>query len=184
MPYSKSETTWQKFKDATKQFNQEKNKFYKQEKKSQQQNLQEKLDLIKLAESLKDSEEWETTTNTFKKIQSDWKKVGHVPRKFSDDLWKKFKAACNHYFDRYHKQKNTLSDEDKKILDKKEAFLQSLKPEDYSTNGTITKLINDWNQFGCTSRNSKSVDVKFNKFVDLILSKLSLIHISEPTRPY
>jgi hypothetical protein len=174
LPYSKSETIWQKFKDATKQFNQEKNKFYKQEKKSQQQNLQEKLDLIKLAESLKDSEEWETTTNTFKKIQSDWKKVGHVPRKFSDDLWEKFKAACNHYFDRYHKQKNTLSDEDKKILDKKEAFLQSLKPEDYSTKGAITKLMNDWNQFGGTSRNSRSLDVKFNKFVDLILSKLSI----------
>jgi hypothetical protein len=174
LPYSKSETIWQKFKDATKQFNQEKNKFYKQEKKSQQQNLQEKLDLIKLAESLKDSEEWETTTNTFKKIQSDWKKVGHVPRKFSDELWKKFKAACNHYFDRYHKQKNTLSDEDKKILDKKEVFLESLKPEDYSSKGTITKLMNDWNQFGGTSRNSKSVDVKFNMFVDLILSKLSI----------
>ena len=174
LPYSKSETIWLKFKDATKQFNQEKNKFYKQEKKSQQHNLQEKLDLIKLAESLKDSEEWETTTNTFKKIQSDWKKVGHVPRKFSDDLWKKFKAACNHYFDRYHKQKNTLSDEDKEILDKKEAFFQSLKPEDYSTKATVTKLMKDWNQFGSSSRNSRSVDVKFNKFIDLILSKLSI----------
>jgi hypothetical protein len=43
LPYSKSETIWLKFKDATKQFNQEKNKFYKQEKKSQQHNLQENL---------------------------------------------------------------------------------------------------------------------------------------------
>ena len=40
--------------------------------------------------------------NAMKKVQSDWKKIGHVPRKFSDDIWKRFKAACNHYFDRYH----------------------------------------------------------------------------------
>jgi hypothetical protein len=113
LPYSKSESIWKKFKDATKQFNQEKNKFYKQEKNSQQDNLQAKLDLIKLADSIKDSEDWETATNTFKKIQSDWKKIGHVPRKFSDDIWNKFKAACNHFFDRYHNQKNTLSSEQK-----------------------------------------------------------------------
>ena len=105
LPYSKSEAIWKKFKDATKQFNQQKNKFYKQEKSSQQKNLQAKLDLIKIAESIKDSEDWETSTNTFKKIQSDWKKIGHVPRKFSDDIWNKFKTACNHYFDRYHNQK-------------------------------------------------------------------------------
>ena len=174
MPYSKSETIWLKFKDATKQFNQEKNKFYKQEKKSQQHNLQEKLDLIKLAESLKDSEEWETTTNTFKKIQSDWKKIGHVPRKFSDDIWNKFKTSCNHYFDRYHNQKNALSNDQKEVIVKKTAFLENLKVNDYTTKDTVTDLMNSWSQFGATPRGSKAVDVKFNKIVDSILSKLSL----------
>ncbi len=174
LPYSKSESIWKKFKDATKQFNQEKNKFYKQEKKSQQQNLQEKLDLIKLAESLKDSEEWETTTNTFKKIQSDWKKIGHVPRKFSDDIWNKFKTSCNHYFDRYHNQKNALSNDQKEVIVKKTAFLENLKVNDYTTKDTVTDLMNSWSQFGATPRGSKAVDVKFNKIVDSILSKLSL----------
>jgi len=174
LPYSKSESIWKKFKDATKQFNQEKNNFYKQEKKSQQQNLQEKLDLIKLAESLKDSEEWETTTNTFKKIQSDWKKIGHVPRKFSDDIWNKFKTSCNHYFDRYHNQKNALSNDQKEVIVKKTAFLENLKVNDYTTKDTVTDLMNSWSQFGATPRGSKAVDVKFNKIVDSILSKLSL----------
>jgi len=174
LPYSKSESIWKKFKDATKQFNQEKNNFYKQEKKSQQQNLQEKLDLIKLAESLKDSEEWETTTNTFKKIQSDWKKIGHVPRKFSDDIWNKFKTSCNHYFDRYHNQKNALSNDQKEVIAKKTAFLENLKVNDYTTKDTVTDLMNSWSQFGATPRGSKAVDVKFNKIVDSILSKLSL----------
>ena len=174
LPYSKSESIWKKFKDATKQFNQQKNKFYKQEKSSQQKNLQAKLDLIKIAESIKDSEDWETSTNTFKKIQSDWKKIGHVPRKFSDDIWNKFKTACNHYFDRYHNQKNALSDEQKEIVAKKNEFVESLKVDDYSTKDAVTDLMNAWNELGNTPKGSRAVDIKFNKFVDHLLSKLSL----------
>ncbi len=174
LPYSKSEAVWQKFKDATKKFNQEKNKFYKQEKNSQQDNLQAKLDLIKLADSIKDSEDWESATNTFKKIQSDWKTIGHVPRKFSDDIWKKFKAACNHYFDRYHNQKNALSSEQQEVIDKKVEFLATLKAEDYNTKETIGDLMSTWNKFGVTARSSKSIDSDFNKFIDNVLSNLSI----------
>ena len=174
LPYSKSESIWKKFKEATKQFNREKNKFYKQEKNSQQENLQAKLDLIKLAESIKDSEDWETTTNTFKKIQSDWKKIGHVPRKFSDDIWNKFKTSCNYYFDRYHNQKNALSDEQKEIIAQKIAFVEALKVEDYTTKDSLTILMDSWNQFGSTPRESKAVDLQFNRFIDSLLSKLSL----------
>lgn len=174
LPYSKSEAIWKKFKDATKQFNQQKNKFYKQEKSSQQKNLQAKLDLIKIAESIKDSEDWETSTNTFKKIQSDWKKIGHVPRKFSDDIWNKFKTACNHYFDRYHNQKNALSDEQKEIVAKKNKFVESLKVDDYSTKDAVTNLMSAWNELGNTPKGSRAVDIKFNKFVDHLLSKFSL----------
>ncbi|MDG1980539.1 MAG: DUF349 domain-containing protein [Flavobacteriaceae bacterium] len=174
LPYSKSESIWKKFKEATKQFNREKNKFYKQEKNAQQNNLQAKLDLIKLAESIKDSEDWETTTNTFKKIQSDWKKIGHVPRKFSDDIWNKFKSSCNYYFDRFHNQKNALSDEQKEIIGHKIAFVEALKVDDYTTKDTITNLMESWSQLGSTPRGSKAVDLQFNKFVDGLLSKLSL----------
>lgn len=174
LPYSKSESIWKKFKEATKQFNQEKNKFYKQQKNTQQKNLQAKLELIKIAESIKDSEDWEATTNTFKKIQSEWKIIGHVPRKFSDDIWNKFKTSCNHYFDRYHNQKNALSDEQKEIINKKNTFMESLKAEDYTTKDTLTNLMNSWSQLGNTPKGSKAVDVKFNKFIDNVLSKLSL----------
>jgi len=174
LPYSKSEVVWQKFKDATKQFNQNKNTFYKQEKNSQQDNLKEKIALIELAESLKDSEDWETTTETFKKIQSDWKKIGHVPRKFSDDIWKKFKVACNHYFDRYHNQKNALSVEQKEIVDTKTAFFEALKEKDYKTKETISELMNEWSELGRLPRSARDIDSKFNKFIDKVLGGLSI----------
>ena len=174
LPYSKSEAVWQKFKAATKKFNQAKNEFYKKEKGSQQENLKKKMELIALAESLKDSEDWDVATNTFKKIQADWKKIGHVPRKFSDDIWKKFKAACNHYFDRYHSQKNALSKEQKEVVDKKNEFLETLKAEDYSTQESIHDLMNVWNSLGKSPRSARNVDAKFNKFIDKALGSLSI----------
>ena len=127
LPYAKSEDVWQKFKAATKKFNSAKNVFYKHEKNDQQENLKKKIELIELAESLKESDDWENATNTLKKIQSDWKKIGHVPRKFSDDIWKRFKAACNHYFDRYHDKKNSLNKEEQGVVDAKKAFLETVK---------------------------------------------------------
>lgn len=174
LPYSKSEAVWQKFKEATKKFNQAKNAFYKQEKNSQQDNLKKKLELIELAESLKDSEDWDTATNTFKKIQSDWKKIGHVPRKFSDDIWKKFKSACNHYFDRYHNQKNALSTEQQEAVDKKTEFLDGLKVKDYTSKESIGELMNQWSSLGRLPRSARNIDTKFNKFIDGVLGGLSI----------
>jgi hypothetical protein len=123
---------------------------------------------------MKDSEDWENATNTFKKIQSDWKKIGHVPRKFSDDIWKKFKAACNHYFDRYHNQKNALSLEDKAVVEKKTEFLETLNEGDYNTKEAIGDLMNTWNSLGRLPRSARNVDGKFNKFIDKALGGLSI----------
>jgi hypothetical protein len=52
------------------------------------------------------------TTPLMKKIQNDWKSIGHVPRKDSDKIWKQFKAACNAYFDKFHTHKNEENNEE------------------------------------------------------------------------
>ena len=174
LPYSKSENIWQKFKTATKKFNSAKNSFYKNEKSGQQENLKKKIALIELAESLKDSEDWESATKTLKKIQSDWKTIGHVPRKFSDDIWKRFKAACNYYFDRYHQQKNSFNIEQQAIVDAKKAFLETIKELKVPTKESILELIKNWRSLGKLPRNARHIDGKFNKLIDRALGKLSL----------
>ena len=102
VPIKVNEATWAKFKESVRLFNRKKNVFYKDLKKDQYKNLQLKLDLIKIAEDNKESDDFESVTPLMKKIQGDWKKIGHVPRKDSDKIWKRFKAACNQYFDRIH----------------------------------------------------------------------------------
>ncbi|WP_439130495.1 DUF349 domain-containing protein [Polaribacter sp.] len=174
LPYAKSEEVWQKFKAATKKFNSAKNTFYKKEKNEQQENLNKKLALIELAESLKDSEDWEMATNAMKKVQSDWKKIGHVPRKFSDEVWKRFKAACNHYFDRYHQQKNAISKEELVTVAAKKQFLEDLKETKNATKDAVLKAIKDWRALGRLPRNARHLDGKFNKQIDKMLANLSL----------
>ncbi|PQJ82421.1 DUF349 domain-containing protein [Polaribacter glomeratus] len=174
LPYSKSEEVWQKFKNATKKFNAAKNVFYKQEKNGQQENLEQKIALIEYAESMKDTEDWETATNAMKKVQSDWKKIGHVPRKFSDDIWKRFKAACNHYFDRFHEQKNAVSKEEQLVVDAKKGFLDNLKVTEDATKESVLEAISSWKDLGRLPREVRHLEGKFNKQIDRMLESLSL----------
>ena len=60
---------------------------------------EEKRELLETAEALKDSIDWTETTNKLIELQQEWKKVGPVARKYSDDLWKKFTAACDAFFE-------------------------------------------------------------------------------------
>ena len=174
LPYAKSEEVWQKFKTATKKFNSSKNHFYKDEKSEQQENLKKKIALIEIAESLKESEDWEVATEAMKKIQADWKKIGHVPRKFSDDIWNKFKAACNSYFDRYHDQKNSVSKEQQANVDAKKAFLETLKEEKEHTKESVLDAIKTWQELGKLPRDVRYLEGKFNKQIDRLLEGLSL----------
>tara|TARA_R110002050_G_scaffold129284_5_gene250814 strand:+ start:418 stop:2394 length:1977 start_codon:yes stop_codon:yes gene_type:complete len=174
LPYTKSEEVWQKFKKATKKFNSAKNVFYKEEKNWQQENLKNKIALIEIAESLKESEDWENATNTLKKVQADWKDIGHVPRKFSDDIWKRFKAACNHYFDRLHQKKNNVSKEEQANVTVKKEFLENLKETKLATKEAILSTIKDWRALGALPRNMRHLEGKFNKQIDKMFETLSL----------
>lgn len=174
LPYSKSEAVWQEFKAATKKFNTAKNAFYKNEKSAQNDNLKRKMELVELAESLKDSEDWNETTNTMKRIQSDWKKIGHVPRKFSDDIWKRFKNACNHYFDRLHALKNEQNKEQLATVEAKKDYIEQVKSQDIKTEEDVERVLGEWRDLGALPRNARHLDEKFNKAMDAHLEKLDL----------
>ncbi len=88
VPRSKNNAIWNKFKEVTKEFNKKKNTYYKGIKEEQHENLNRKIKLVEKAESFRESEDWDTVTEVMKKIQAEWKTIGHVPRKHSDKIWK------------------------------------------------------------------------------------------------
>ncbi|WP_297765976.1 DUF349 domain-containing protein [uncultured Muriicola sp.] len=179
VPQKVNEETWSRFKDAVRAFNRKKNVYYKNLKKEQQDNLDKKRELVKLALSLKESEEWDMATPEMKRIQQEWKQIGHVPRKYSDSIWKEFKTACNHYFDRMHAQKNKASGAETENLEKKNACLEKLqafepgkaRDEDIKK---IKSYIDEWKTIGRVPFKKKHINDKFNKVVDAILKKLGV----------
>ena len=180
VPLKVNEATWAKFKDAVRTFNRNKNAFYKNLKKDQYANLQKKLELIQIAEENKDSEDFQVTTPLMKKIQNDWKKIGHVPRKDSDKIWKQFKAACNHYFDRLHALKNEANKEEVEALEKKNEFLEKLKSlelkeKDVKANLEVIKeQIETWKSIGRVPYNKRFIEKKFHKIIDALYNKLNV----------
>lgn len=179
VPSKVNEATWSKFKSAVRSFNRNKNAFYKGLKKDQFDNLQKKLDLIKIAEDNKDSDDFETVTPLMKKIQNDWKKIGHVPRKDSDKIWKQFKAACNHYFDKVHEQHKEENKGLFEAFDKKQKLFDSLKTIELTGKPkkdieAIKAIISEWKTIGNVPYNKHYIEGKFNKALDELFNKLEM----------
>ena len=176
VPQKLNSKTWNSFKGAVRDFNQNKNAFYKNLKKDQQENLDKKRALLELAISLKDSEDWDTTTSEMKRIQSQWKKIGHVPRKYSDKIWKDFKNACNHYFDRLNALKNDAFKEEEENYKKKEACIERLKNFKLSGNKendleSIKEFTEEWKKIGRVPFKRKNINQKFDKIIDTLFHK-------------
>tara|TARA_R110000850_G_scaffold150497_1_gene273217 strand:+ start:125560 stop:127716 length:2157 start_codon:yes stop_codon:yes gene_type:complete len=179
VPIKNNDESWSAFKNAVRTFNRKKNQFYKNQKKEQFANLAKKQELIKIAEENKDSEDFDVVTPLMKKIQNEWKTIGHVPRRDSDKIWKQFKAACNHYFDRLHAERNQASEEEQKALDKKNAMIEELKAFELSGKTkedlkTIKDKIAEWKAIGRVPFNKKNIDSKFNKIIDALFKKLDM----------
>ena len=179
VPIKVNEATWAKFKEAVRTFNRKKNQFYKDLKKEQYVNLEKKQELVKIAEENKDNEDFEVTTPLMKKIQADWKKIGHVPRKDSDKIWKQFKTACNHYFDRIKDQRNAASAEEEQAFKEKEALLAKVKElkltgDQKEDLATIKEQINNWKNIGRVPRNKKHIEGDFNNVLDGLFKNLDL----------
>ena len=89
---------YDRFRAACDKFFARKREYYSQFKDSMNENMEKKLSIIEKVEALKDSKEWKKTTEAIIALQKEWKEIGAVPRKKSEQLWKRFRAACDEFF--------------------------------------------------------------------------------------
>ncbi len=179
VPAEVSETTWAAFKTAVRNFNSFKNSFYKDIKKDQNDNLNKKQALVAKAKELQESTDFANTTPIMKKIQEEWKTIGHVPRKYSDSIWKEFREACNHYFDKLKDHKNEENSEEVAAFENKKAYLETVRAfqltGDHKTDLEGIKLhIQNWKAYGKVPFGRRHIEGKFNKILDALFEKLSL----------
>ena len=101
---------YDRFRAACDKFFEKKRVFYSQYKENMNDNLEKKLAIIEQAEVLKNSTEWKKATDQFINLQKQWKEIGAVPRKKSEQLWKRFRAACDEFFAERDKQAKPEND--------------------------------------------------------------------------
>ena len=179
VPSDVNEETWSAFKTAVRNFNSFKNSFYKDIKKDQNDNLSKKTALVAKAKELQESTDFAATTPIMKQIQEEWKQIGHVPRKYSDKIWKEFKDACNHYFEKLKEQKNEENTEEVAAFDNKKAYLETLREfqlvgEHKADLDAIKLHIETWKNFGKVPFPRRHIEGKFNKILDALFEKLNL----------
>ena len=174
VPNEVKNTIWDEFRAAERGFNALKNDFYKNAKNDQLENLTKKKALIELAEANKDSEDFESTTQLMKRIQSDWKKIGHVPRKDSDKVWKQFKDACNHYFDRLSGLKEEANKLQTEAFEKKTAFIENIKDAVVTDIESIKSKISEWKTLGTVPYNKRKIEEQFSSILDGLFGQLNM----------
>jgi hypothetical protein len=104
VPHRASERVWKRFRTACDRFFSRRQEDLKHRKEEWSANLQSKLALCERAEALAASSEWEAGAAEIKKLQADWKAIGAVKKSRADEVWQRFRKACDAFFERYKRR--------------------------------------------------------------------------------
>ena len=182
-PKKDNNQIYKRFRDACDAFFGRKREFYAENKELQDNNIQLKTDLCIQAEALQDSTEWKKTTEDFIKLQKQWKKIGPVPKKQSDQLWKRFRAACDHFFNakaKFHENIDVVYEEN---LKKKEALIEEINTYkiDNSNIESCFEALNDfqkrWSEIGYVPLKAK--DKIHEKYRNALNNKFDKMDVDE-----
>ena len=144
---------FERFRAACDNFFTRKAEFFKSVRDSLNNNLKLKEELVAQAEALKDSTAWKETTDAIIALQKKWKEIGTVPKKFSDDVWNRFNAACDAFFEAKKAANSSQRSEQNENLQKKQAIIDELAAIDPATEEgdyrpKLRKAQEDWNNIG------------------------------------
>ena len=160
-----------------KQFFHNKNLFFKELDEVRAANQKKAEELIKQAEELQENTNWQATANQLVKLQQEWKKLGPTPEKNRDSLYKRFKEACDRFFEsRRNSTKDSNTEFDSNLTKKLEIIakiLELTKKGEGLDESQLSALVAEFNAIGFVPRkNIKEIQAKFKDAVDAYLEKL------------
>jgi len=176
LPRAKAKDVNKKFWSAFKTFFNNKNTFFKKLDEEREQNLQLKNELVRKANELKESSDWERTSNELKGLQQKWKDIGPVPEKLREKVFKEFKEACDHFFEQRRTQHGKIDNEQQENFKLKEeicAMLEGHVEAKTSTVEILQDLQTKFNEVGFVPRKDiNSIRNRYHeaveKFIDAI----------------
>ena len=163
---------YDRFREACDKFYNSKREYYANFKNVMQDNLKRKEQLCEQAEALINSEDWKKATDQLINLQKLWKEVGPVARKQSDIVWKRFRAACDYFFERKSAHFGKVDEGYGNNLKAKQdliAEIKNYKLSDSKEDNTLAmrEFQNRWNEIGFVPfADKEKVQQEFNAAMD------------------
>lgn len=127
IPQKERNRIYKKFRAACDLFFDRKREFFKKMLEEQEKNLELKVQLCEKVEAIKDSTDWKVTTDKIISYQKEWKKIGPAPKKHSNKVWMRFRAACDTFFNNKSAHFKDIDSEQGQNLEKKKALIEEVK---------------------------------------------------------
>lgn len=153
VPESVSDAIWERFREARRQLVSKRQSLWHELKNNWNVNLERKMKLVEKAEELAASTEWKTTPARFKALQEEWKKIGAVQRDKSDEVWNRFRAAADAFFNAKEEHQKNVPNQELENLEKKKALLEEIKAYAHSEDmqesfRAMEEFRNTWRSIG------------------------------------
>ena len=171
---------WARFKGSMDAFFSNKKEFFSRLKEQQLENYNRKLQLCVEAEALADSKEWKKATDRIKKLQEEWKKIGPVPKRHSDKIWKRFRSACDAFFTSKSEHFSGIKGVEEENLRLKRELLERIKAyeikKERSENMEAIKAFQrEWMAIGYVPMKYKeATQDEYRKSIDALFDKMKL----------
>lgn len=190
VPQKERNRVFKTFRASCDTFFNRKREFYKQMLEEQEKNLELKTKLCEKVEAIKDSTDWKITTDKIISYQKEWKKIGPAPRKYSNKIWFRFRAACDEFFNNKNAHFKSIDSEQEKNLEAKKALIEEVKQfqlvDDNEEN--IKKLKEfqaRWNDIGFVPiKEKEAVQEEFRKIINTYFDKLNLDEFDKNLEKY
>lgn len=179
-PKKHNNKIYERFRSACDKFFDKKREYYTQNKEEEANNYQMKEDLCVQAEGLKDSTDWKKTTEIYIELQKKWKTIGPVARKHSEEIWQRFRAACNYFFEKKQQHFSGVDQEQlhnlelkKQIIDEIENF--KFEESDEKNLAALKELQKRWSAVGFVPfKQKEELQERYRKAIDKQFAKLNI----------
>jgi len=179
-PRKSNQRIFDRYRKACDKFFTAKAEFYKEVKSGLSQNLEQKKQLCEKAEALKDSTDWKEAGEQLVQLQKEWKTIGPVAKKYSDEIWKRFITACDYFFEQKNKNVSGQRSVEQQNLDKKKELIAKIASFEKTANvseslAALRALAAEWNAIGHVPfREKDKIYKEYRAVLDAQFDKLNI----------
>lgn len=170
VPKENVQPLWDRFRAAENAFYAKHKEFVKQEDVVREENYQKKILLCEKAEKLSESSDWNATSAALRNLQNEWKEAGPVPRAKSEEIWNRFRIACDAFFNRKRAHFEELDSAKAKNLEAKEALcakLETLDLDSPESASIMESAEEEWQKLGMVPKDKvEEIRNRFNAILD------------------